>query len=47
VMQKKAGPEILEKLVYLILVYVYYKKNSYSKFQESQHWEKNYEETAK
>jgi len=47
VMQKKAGPEILEKLVYLILVYVYYKKNSYSKFQESQHWEKNYEGTAK
>jgi cell division septum initiation protein DivIVA len=47
VMQEKAAPQMLEKLVCLILVYIHYKKNSYSKFQESQHWGKNYEETAK
>jgi hypothetical protein len=43
----KAEPQTLEKLVYLILAYIHYKNNFYSKFQES-HWgEINYEETAK
>ncbi|MCK7467334.1 MAG: hypothetical protein MZU91_03790 [Desulfosudis oleivorans] len=47
VVQGKAEPQTLEKLVYLILAYTHYKNNFYSKFQES-HWrEINYEETAK
>jgi hypothetical protein len=47
VMRDKAEPETLEKLVYLILAYVHYKNNFYSKFQESNWGEVNYEETAK
>ena len=47
VMQEKAAPETLEKLIYLILAYIYYKNNLYSKFQESHHGETNYEEAAK
>ena len=47
VMQEKTTPQTLEKLVYLILAYIHYKNNFYSKFQES-HWgEINYDETAK
>jgi thiamine biosynthesis lipoprotein ApbE len=38
VMRGKAAPQTLEKLVYLILAYIHYKNNFYSKFQES-HWE--------
>jgi hypothetical protein len=46
-MREKAEPQTLEKLVCLILTYVHYKNNFYSKFQES-HWgEIKYEETAK
>jgi hypothetical protein len=47
VMQGNASPTTLEKLVHLVLAYIYYKKNSYSKFQESQHRKMNYEENAK
>jgi signal transduction histidine kinase len=47
VMREKAAPQTLEKLVYLILAYIHYKNNFYSKFQESHYWEINYEETAK
>ena len=43
VMQEKAAPATLEKIVSLILVYIHYKKNLYSKFQESQQLERNYE----
>jgi cell division septum initiation protein DivIVA len=35
VMREKATPQTLEKLVYLILAYIHYKNNFYSKFQES------------
>jgi hypothetical protein len=38
VIRGKAEPQTLEKLVCLILAYVHYKNNFYSKFQES-HWE--------
>jgi len=37
VMREKAEPQTLEKLVFLILAYIHYKNNFYSKFQES-HW---------
>jgi hypothetical protein len=37
VIRGKAEPQTLEKLVCLILAYVHYKNNFYSKFQES-HW---------
>ena len=47
IIQEKASPSTLEKLVYLILVYIHYKNNLYSKFQESHNLEINYEETAK
>jgi len=40
VMREKAMPQTLEKLVYLILAYIHYKNNFYSKFQESQFGEK-------
>jgi hypothetical protein len=43
VMLEKAAPQALEKLVYLILAYIHYKNNFYSKFQESHHSEVNYE----
>jgi cell division septum initiation protein DivIVA len=47
VIRGKAEPQTLEKLVHLILAYIHYKNNFYSKFQES-HWgEIKYEETAK
>jgi hypothetical protein len=46
-MQGKAATQTMEKVVYLILVYVYYKKNLYSKFQETNRWEIKYEEAAK
>jgi hypothetical protein len=45
VIQEKASPEILEKLVKLILVYIHYKKNLYAKFQETNSWEIKYEAT--
>jgi hypothetical protein len=38
VIREKAAPQTLEKIVYLILAYIFYKNNFYSKFQES-HWE--------
>ena len=38
-LQEKAAPETLEKLVYLILAYIYYKNNLYFKFQKSHHGE--------
>jgi len=47
IVQEKAPPETLEKLVYLILVYIYYKNNIHFKFQESHRWEINYEEVAR
>jgi hypothetical protein len=47
VMQKTASPTTLEKIVHLILAYIYYKKNSYLKFQESQQGKMNYEENAR
>jgi hypothetical protein len=47
VMREKAAPQTMEKLVYLILAYIHYKNNFYSKFQESHYWEINYEESAK
>ena len=43
VIEEKAAPATLEKIVSLILVYIHYKKNLYSKFQESQQLERNYE----
>jgi hypothetical protein len=46
VMLEKGTPQILEKLVYLILVYIHYKNNFYSKLQESHYWEINYGKTA-
>jgi hypothetical protein len=46
-MQGKAATQTMEKVVYLILVYVYYKKNLYSKSQETNRWEIKYEEAAK
>jgi hypothetical protein len=42
--QEEATPETLEKLVYLILAYIFYKDNFYSKFQEYHHRETTYEE---
>ncbi len=42
----KTEPQTLEKLVYLILAYIHYKNNFYSKFQESHYWEINYGKTA-
>ncbi len=47
VIRGKAEPQTLEKLVYLILAYIHYKNNFYSKFQESHYWKINYKETAK
>jgi hypothetical protein len=44
VMREKAAPQTMEKLVYLILAYIHYKNNFYSKFQESRYWEINKEE---
>ena len=46
VLQEKAAPETLEKLVYLILAHIYYKNNLYFKFQESHHGEINNEAFA-
>ena len=43
VMQQKASPATLEKLVCLILAYIHYKANLFAKFQESQPLEVNYE----
>jgi len=43
VIDEKAAPATLEKIVSLILVYIHYKNNLYSKFQESQQLERNYE----
>ncbi|MFA5322165.1 MAG: hypothetical protein WC373_05770 [Smithella sp.] len=39
VMRGKAEPATLEKITYLILVYIHYKNNFYSKFQESHYGE--------
>ena len=47
VMREKATPQTLEKLVYLVLAYIHYKNNFFSKFQESNWGEVKYEETAK
>jgi hypothetical protein len=47
VMREKAEPQTMEKLVYLILAYIHYKNNFYSKFQEPRYWAMNYEESAK
>jgi hypothetical protein len=44
VMLEKGTPQTLEKLVYLILVYIHYKNNFYSKLQESPYGEINSEE---
>jgi hypothetical protein len=44
VMREKAEPQTLEKLAYLILAFIHYKNNIYSKFQESHYWEINKEE---
>jgi hypothetical protein len=47
VIWEQSEPATLEKIAYLVLAYIHYKNNLYSKFQES-HWgEINYEETAK
>ena len=43
VMLGKAAPQTLGKIVYLILAYVHYKNNFYSKFQESHYRERNNE----
>jgi hypothetical protein len=46
VIRGKAEPQTLEKLVYLILAYIYYKNNLYSKFQESRQGKINNEAFA-
>jgi hypothetical protein len=46
IMEEKTSTELLEKLIYLIVTYIHYKDNYYSKLQELNKEETNYAETS-
>ena len=46
IMQEKASTELLEKMIYLILTYIHYKNNYYSKLQGLNKEEISYAETS-